>query len=109
MDDVLDITQNKFYRWHEIDFPYFSTFQIQYEYADYHANPVKSTIFDNLFDEDLVGIGMQFLSRAIAGMIKDKNFGLYCGYRGCGKSSIVDLLYVYCTSSYALPWTLTRQ
>ena len=91
LDGVLHFKNKKFYKWKEIDFEYYTTQQISYEFGEYFKNPdkkvmntIKKDIYDNLYGKD-VKKALNFLSRAIAGHSEDKNFATYVGNRDCGK------------------------
>jgi len=98
IDGVLDFQNKKFYTWDRVNFEYYSTVMIPRNFGDYHKNPdkamvdkIKNTIYDPFFGDN-VELGLQFLSRAIAGHNEDKNFGVYRGNRDCGKGIIYDNL-----------------
>lgn len=97
-DGVLDMKQQKFYTWEEVDFEYYSTIMINYEYGDYYKNPdrktiidVRNAIFKNLFGGD-IELALQFFARGIAGRCDDKNWASYLGNRDCGKGVLFAIL-----------------
>ena len=98
LDGIMDFKAQRFYKWDEVDFDYYTCSQIPRNYADYYDNPdmdvvetIKRKIFKNLFDGDMEK-GLQFLSRAIAGHCEDKNWATYLGNRNCGKGVLYDVL-----------------
>jgi hypothetical protein len=97
-DGVLDFASKRFYEWDEIDFEYYTTKIIRRKFGEWFHNPNLETvnsivekIFTHLFGQKL-NTALQFLSRAIAGHIEDKNFATYLGSRDCGKGVIFELL-----------------
>lgn len=97
-DGVLDFKARRFYKWDEIDFEYYTTMMIHYDYAEYFANPdtavvntIKESIYDTLYGNK-VETALNFLSRAVAGHCEDKNWATYVGNRNCGKGVQYDNL-----------------
>jgi hypothetical protein len=97
-DGVLDFAARRFYKWDEVDFEYYSTVQIDYEFGEYFANPdlevvseVQQKVFAALFGGK-IDIALKFLSRAIAGHSRDKNWATVIGPRDCGKGVVYDAL-----------------
>jgi hypothetical protein len=97
-DGVLDFIKRRFYKWDDVDFEFYTTVIIDYDYADYFANPdltvistVKNKIFNSLFAEDTTK-ALNFFSRGIAGCFEDKNWATYLGNRDCGKGVLYDAL-----------------
>ena len=110
LDGVLDLTfkdsetqaKGKFYKWEDIDFPYYTPVQIERPFAEYFANPnqeimehIKQQIFSNLFGVVDCDKALAFFARGVAGHFEDKAWSLYIGNRNCGKG-VVDTL---CKSS----------
>lgn len=96
-DGVLDFKAKLFYTWNEINFEYYSTIMINYEFGEYFKNPdkaiiteIKNRIFRNLFGGD-IDKALHFFSRAIAGRNDDKNACAMTANRDSGKGAIYDL------------------
>jgi hypothetical protein len=90
-DGVLDFEKKRFYKWAEVDFEYYSTVQIDYDFGEYFAKPdlavvdeVQSKVFVPLFGAK-TQTALSFMSRGIAGHSRDKNFATVTGPRDCGK------------------------
>ncbi len=71
---------------------------INREYGSYFQNPnreaidiIKRDVFGNMSGSKL-DLALHFLSRALAGEIRDKVWSNYTGNRDCGKSLKNDLL-----------------
>lgn len=97
-DGVLDFPSKRFYEWDEVDFEYYTTKIVHRKFGEWFHHPNQATIddivnkiFTHLFGQKL-NTAIQFLSRAIAGHIEDKNFATYLGSRDCGKGVIFELL-----------------
>jgi len=85
------IKRGKFFKWDEVDFEYFSTIQINRNFAEYLEKPnhliidvIHKQIFKNLFGDECQ-TALQFLSRGLAGHLEDKAWARYMGNRNCGK------------------------
>lgn len=95
-DGVLDMRAKRFVYWADIDFEYYSTMMIPYDFGKYFNNPdletiakVKKDIYETMFG-DKTDTALHFLSRGIAGEIGDKNWATYLGNRDCGKGVLFD-------------------
>jgi len=95
-DGVLDMKEQKFTLWEDVDFDYYSCVQIKRDYADYFDKPdmqtveeIKAKIFQPLFG-DQTETALHFLSRAIAGHHEDKKWATYLGNRDCGKGVLYE-------------------
>jgi regulator of protease activity HflC (stomatin/prohibitin superfamily) len=91
LDGILNFKNKTFIKWEDVDFEYYTTQQINYNFGEYFKKPdkniidkVKKEIYDNLYGKD-VKKALNFLSRAIAGHSEDKNFATYVGNRDSGK------------------------
>ena len=95
---VLDLKQKIFTPWSQIDFPYYTTQQIQSDYSpvsDPNAfNSLVESVFVPIFGSQSE-LALRFLSRALAGCIEDKNFATYVGNRNCGKGVLYSLLQAF--------------
>lgn len=97
-DGVLDFKTKIIYDWDDLPFEFYSTKIIPRKIKNWLDNPnmtvvndIKTKIFEMLFGNDITQ-AVQFLSRAIAGHVEDKNFATYLGSRDCGKGVIFELL-----------------
>lgn len=100
-DGVIDFKNNKpvFYKWDEIDFPYYTLWTIPHKYEDVmkidakYIKDVDTKIFYNIFGtEEIVSQFKMRMIRAIAGNITDKIFYNMIGSRNCGKGVITEML-----------------
>lgn len=96
-DGVYDFPSNRFYKWADITFPYFTCVMIPYKGADVFENKnrdamaeIKTSIFDTLFGLDAT-TALQMLARNVAGHWGDKVFSAYMGNRDCGKGVLQKL------------------
>ena len=101
---VLDFMTKKFYRWDEIDFPYYPVVQIPYDYEKATGTEeLIEKVLEPIFGET-TDLAIHYLSRSIAGCIEDKNFATYLGNRNCGKGALACLLDAF--GEYVKPFNL---
>tara|TARA_R110000823_G_scaffold61617_1_gene146660 strand:- start:258 stop:2822 length:2565 start_codon:yes stop_codon:yes gene_type:complete len=89
---VLCFRTKQFYKWDKVQFPYYSTQMINYDFQfvnDYHE--IKTRVIEPLFCSD-TDTALHYLGRSIAGCIDDKNFATYMGQRNTGKGVLFELL-----------------
>ena len=96
LDGVYVLNEQKFYKWDEITFEYYSTIQINYNFLDVSDNEkdqdfVKNTLFEPLFNDN-TDLFLQMISRMLGGHIEDKLWSSYTGNRGCGKGVFYDAI-----------------
>jgi len=112
LDGVLDFENQKFYKWDDIHFEYYSCIQVPLNYAEYYScpnkeliNKIKNDILRPLFEKD-IDRALHFFSRAIAGFNNDKNYGTYNGNRNCGKGILFELFKSF--YEYLKPFNLSN-
>jgi hypothetical protein len=101
---VLDFKMKKFYLWEDIKFEYYTTTIIKTDYVkvkDYED--LVALVFEPIFG-DKTELAIQYIARAVAGCIEDKNFATYMGNRNCGKGILYELLQVF--ESYIMPFNI---
>jgi len=96
LDGVYVLNEQKFYKWDEITFEYYSTIQIDYNFLDVVddvevQDNIKNALFEPLFNEN-TDLFLQMISRMLGGHIEDKLWSSYTGNRGCGKGVFYDAI-----------------
>ena len=108
LDGVLDFKAQRFYKWKEVDFPYYSVVQIPMYYDNYEVNPqvmedIKNKVLEPMFNTKM-DVACRYLSRALAGCTEDKNWATYVGNRDCGKGVLYVLLKAF--GDYVKPFNI---
>lgn len=90
-DGVLDFNKKRFYKWDEIDFPYYTA--VYNPMTFYGSTPdrqlideIREKVFRPLYGDKLDD-ALNFFARGIAGYSCDKKWMMYIGSRDCGKST----------------------
>jgi hypothetical protein len=101
---VLDFNEKKFYKWINVRFPYYTTTIIKTDYVEMkNYEELVGLVFEPLFG-DKTELAIQYVARAIAGCIEDKNFATYMGNRNSGKGILYELLLVF--GAYIMPFNI---
>jgi hypothetical protein len=97
-DGVLCARTDKFYKWEEIDFEYYTTICINRDFQHYLDKPnfelmktIEDTVFKPLFSSQCE-TALQFMSRGLFGHSEDKNWATFVGNRNSGKGVMYELL-----------------
>lgn len=112
LDGVLDFPQKKFYKWDEVNFPYYTCVCVYRNFADYKPDRhlidyIRNTIFTPLYNEH-IDQALNFFARGIAGYVGDKIWMSHTTNRHGGKSTTNVAFESAFGKQYVKPFSLSN-
>jgi hypothetical protein len=108
-DGVYDFPQKRFYKWDEIDFPYYTAVYNPLKFPTTRNDDLIRTIRNDVFSPlygDKIDDALKFFARGLAGYVIDKTWLMYIGSRDCGKSTTNEAFLSAFGSQYVAPFSI---